>query len=757
MYFPHAFRKSFLPSTVASTTLTATSTNTTTGFVLPLTAVTNIAAGQAVVGAGIQPGTVVASVASLNVTLSLPITAAIASGAIITYGIYITTTTAAVGAPNVLNFASTAGVSVGQSVSGTGIATGTVVNSFVANTSVTLSSNVTATVNNGTGAITFGSSVAPITTGSTGSLTAGQIGFFSPDGVAVQAASAKPFMIAQGSYFTNDKISPALGGYKESVKTKMINPKYISRVIKITAKSARQMIVQVPVAVNTGLAADTTYRLRVDAKGSPALRFLSHNMYRTLDAYTGCANAADPTLLKDPVPTLLNWADQINTSLIFNTMVQARVYTKVGTTVAGTFTASGTGLTAQTLTFASGNTTGVAIGQKIVATGTANLPASSFVTALAATATATHAATGVTVGTSTYVATSGGTTFGVSLVTGYSISGAGFPVGSYVSAQSSTSAFTITYPTQLVAPTISGTITASASATVTYPTQATAPVSASLPTTGIKAYNDVYSGALSTYGYNASVVGGAVSTPTYLPATNTESGVGGSLVTGSGVATNATIGAIGSTSGAQLYNMNPADAATFTVDAHIELYAAYIETKFGICTFTPTDFYGLEPLLLFTSIVDESGDPCVSAVFTGSNSATGTNTSANDATVIQTAVQASGIGETVLRDFILSDRYLQNAYPDSSRVESLRMREIEQNPALSKIDRTSLYDQVMILHSVPRFNNPTATFDNDQYLLVFNVPTGTATTALTNYIVSSVIAAGGTIPTNTAGGTFEQF
>ena len=32
-----------------------------------------------------------------------------------------------------------------------------------------------------------------------------------------------------------------------------------------------------------------------------------------------------------------------------------------------------------------------------------------------------------------------------------------------------------------------------------------------------------------------------------------------------------------------------------------------------------------------------------------------------------------------------------------------------------------------------------------------------STSSLTNYVVSSVTAAGGTIPTNAAGGTFEQY
>jgi len=519
------------------------------------------------------------------------------------------------------------------------------------------------------GTITLASS------GSTAALTAGQIGMFSPDGLATQVASAKPFLIAQGSWFASDKISPALGGYKESVKSKTVNPKYISRVIKITAKSPRQMVVQVP--VTCGLACDSTYRLRVDIKGSPALRFLSHNMYRTLDSYTGCCSTVDPTLLKDPVVTLLNWADQINQSLIFNTMVQARVY-KLSYNAAGTTTSGSVTTTSAVLSNANFTTAnGVAIGQKLVG---ATIPANAFVTAF----------------------------------------------------------------------------TSGTSVTITYPAQQTAPTIGSPATLTLKFYNDLYSGAPSTYGFPATAAGGSVTTPTYIPGTGSQAGVGGGAVVSPGVATNANIGAAG-TIGAALYS-GLADAATFTVDAHIELVAAYIETAFGTCTFTPTDKYDIEPLLIYTSLTDESGDPCAVNCFTTSNSNTGANTSANDATIVQAPIQASGLGETVLRELILDGRYRQEAYPDSSRVESLRMREIEANPGLGNITRSALYDQVMVLHSVPRFNNPTGTFDNDQYLLVFHVPTGTTTTALTNYLTASVTAAGGVIPTNAAGSNaFEQY
>jgi hypothetical protein len=68
---------------------------------------------------------------------------------------------------------------------------------------------------------------------------------------------------------------------------------------------------------------------------------------------------------------------------------------------------------------------------------------------------------------------------------------------------------------------------------------------------------------------------------------------------------------------------------------------------------------------------------------------------------------------------------------------------------LATVNRAALYDQVLILHNVPRFNNPSSTFDNDQYLIVVHVPAGTATTSITNFIVSSASAAGNAVAVET--------
>ena len=77
-----------------------------------------------------------------------------------------------------------------------------------------------------------------------------------------------------------------------------------------------------------------------------------------------------------------------------------------------------------------------------------------------------------------------------------------------------------------------------------------------------------------------------------------------------------------------------------------------------------------------------------------------------------------GHGEEVLRKIILSESYRQHHFNNGAK-NSIRMREIEQGDELvSKVTRSStLYNSYYITHHVPRFNNPSGTFDNDQYVI----------------------------------------
>jgi hypothetical protein len=422
--------------------------------------------------------------------------------------------------------------------------------------------------------------------GGTDALTAGQIGFFDAKTFQVVTAQAAPFILAEGSRFASDKIGPVHGGYKESKKSKAINPKFISRLITVSGKAAQNQIVKIEASACVGVSCDSTFRLRLDVKGSPALRFLSHNLYKTLDAYSGCCDVSNSAV--DQAVILLKWADQINEAPLLKDFIQAKVWKEAHASVAIDPTAA-----SATIVVANADRTKFTVGDKVVAAG---IPADTVVVSVGAADSASAGNTNVV---------------------------------------------------------LSKVATASTNV-------------------------------------NAGIFD-PIETATYTPATTS-------------------LGAS---------------------NAHMDIIVAYMDSTFGNCTFTPTDKYDLEPLFVYASIVDESGDPCATSCFAFSE--------------VQAPVQASGVGETILRDLILDGRYLQNAYPDSSRVDSLRMREIEADPALATVNRSGLYDQVLILHNVPRFNNPTSTFDNDQYLLVIHVPRGTATTSITNFITSSCTAAGNSI------------
>jgi hypothetical protein len=133
--------------------------------------------------------------------------------------------------------------------------------------------------------------------------------------------------------------------------------------------------------------------------------------------------------------------------------------------------------------------------------------------------------------------------------------------------------------------------------------------------------------------------------------------------------------------------------------AGLILNGAYVDTKFGDCTFQISDFYEKEPVRLYASEVDLNGDPC-------------TFTTLCVVTECQ-GLQVQGLGETVLRDLTLSESYRQNFL-----ATDFRIREITQgNQIVSSVDRSALYYRYMLQHNVPRNYNPSGTFDADQYML----------------------------------------
>lgn len=140
----------------------------------------------------------------------------------------------------------------------------------------------------------------------------------------------------------------------------------------------------------------------------------------------------------------------------------------------------------------------------------------------------------------------------------------------------------------------------------------------------------------------------------------------------------------------------------------LNLKGAYVDTRFGDCSFRPTDFFEKEPVQILLSELNESGDICVNDF--------------EDA-VISPAKQGSGFGESVIREFILSNRYMQEPYNNDPRI-----REITDAIAF-EVDRTASYKEYNLLHSIPRSYNPSGMHNSDQYLLTVYAPVGGAQVA----------------------------
>jgi hypothetical protein len=151
--------------------------------------------------------------------------------------------------------------------------------------------------------------------------------------------------------------------------------------------------------------------------------------------------------------------------------------------------------------------------------------------------------------------------------------------------------------------------------------------------------------------------------------------------------------------GATTWDLYPATAHVDGRCAGLILNGAYVDTRFGDCTFQVSDFYEKEPVKLYASEVDYTGEPCLFQTLCVVTQCDG--------------LQVQGLGETVLRELVLSESYRQNFL-----ATDFRIREITQgNQIIGAIDRGALYYRYVLIHNVPRFNNPSGVFDNDQYAL----------------------------------------
>tara|TARA_R110001592_G_scaffold63838_1_gene195902 strand:- start:4440 stop:6224 length:1785 start_codon:yes stop_codon:yes gene_type:complete len=529
----------------------------------------------------------------------------------------------------------------------------------------------------------------------TSALTAGQLGLVNGNawstvaaggGIPVIPEGALAYLV-QGSFYSKDTIgnNPGHGGYKESVKSKGINPRYLTELWEGNCSVASKATAKLCLASDCAPCGKTQF-LRIDVKGSPALRFLNHNAYAIADSGGICC--VDGQEFLDPALVLGTMVEMA----IGNGLAKDNIKYAAGDPLITPFVAEGDpdGVKTFTAIAAGGAGTGYAVSASALAT-TAVSPGVGAgltvqVTAIKAAVTTFGSLVGGTgytgaTGVATTVAPAGGSGATITTVTG---GGAGTPVtaATLVAGGAGYSVGDVL--------TITG---GGANATVT--------VTAIAATGAISAVTVLNEGAAYAVGDDVTVVGG--NNDAVLDIASVSAGsVEVTSTSAAGVVTTeyyTVAQAVGkAASGNYVPSTDPNGADK--VSACVTLQGAYVDTVFGNCSFDTRDHYNAEPVEIILSSLDETGNPC------------------NDCGVASRtpgSMQQTQ-GEEVIRQLIMSERYRQSPY-NQGNADSARFREIEMSDELlAAVDRTATYRSYYLKHSVPRFNNPSGVFDNDQYV-----------------------------------------
>jgi hypothetical protein len=157
----------------------------------------------------------------------------------------------------------------------------------------------------------------------------------------------------------------------------------------------------------------------------------------------------------------------------------------------------------------------------------------------------------------------------------------------------------------------------------------------------------------------------------------------------------------------------------------VRLTSAYVETKFGECSWDPLDHYELEIPHIDVSEVNEKGDRC---------------TTVWPVTELQTPAFASGTGEMVKRELIEYMRYRQEEFfnPQGSRMNETQ----DINSWLSAVDVNKFYTIYYLTYNTPYRNNHTNLYDNTQYEIMVAFPEEANTSAFESLIDGYVTSVG---------------
>lgn len=167
------------------------------------------------------------------------------------------------------------------------------------------------------------------TTGGTYDLTAGAVGIYpvAIDGVqsnAISAGTAANVVIGNGNWKTSDGPSPYMKGYKQNFWTQPINLREVTRFVHNIASAGQNQVVSFgwdqttsgdTALVGPTFFCGTTYSLKLEVLGEPALKTFNREMYNNFDAWGGCCgtecSSGCTSTYADAACIMLQWKDRI--------------------------------------------------------------------------------------------------------------------------------------------------------------------------------------------------------------------------------------------------------------------------------------------------------------------------------------------------------------------------------------------------------------------------------------------------------------
>ncbi len=512
------------------------------------------------------------------------------------------------------------------------------------------------------------------TSKSSADLAPGQLAFvdaktFDVLDVAAATVVTHPLVIlAQGSLYQNDKLTDFHGGYAESVKSRPINGRYITKFTKHSPVAEKPHVVQIGYlgegCVCPEFKKDESYDLRVELKGSPVLRAYTRNLYRVFTVHTGClTDPSDPTELADPEVVFKAYAEQISNDPQLSDFLKRVMVVKEGQT----------------------------------------------------------SITGTAIYTWQASRCDSGTIADISAVI------AAYPGAKLVSHTGSTSTYQL-IQTATPSNNVNSTGLTWAKTETAYKAKKKICLTLPLKSTGASNLSDVqsfYSGDTkfvsgSIAGYNIALEGTTTTTTTTTSSTT------------STTTTLAGDGFVGCTEvlQAEIYSDNNVDimcegvdVAVFTMPTSYNGYSweecpcdtidedtdkcvglrlvakksSEVTDKFSNCSFDAFDHIETEPITIIVSFVNKNGEVCE---FTPM-----------PIIELQTPVIAQGLGELALRELLQSSLYSQDFF-----LSDPRMREVIQYPYLDAIDRNKNYIVYVIAHTIPTGIGPSGSIGQDRFL-----------------------------------------